>query len=171
GGVESIVAVHTVNVGVHLTDRFPTPSEYQAAPRYYELRRSTPGGPFSVYDQATFSPDSGNGATGTNRWMGSVANDNQGNLVVGYSSPSTPVPPTVSFGARAFDDLGGLNEGEATIFAGIGMQQASGNRWGDYSALQLDPSDECTFFYVNEYYPDTLSQFNWHTRVGTFKFD
>jgi hypothetical protein len=170
-GVESIVAVHTVNVGVHLTTRFPTLAEYQAAPRYYELRRSTPGGSFSVYDQATFSPDAGNPATGLNRWMGSVATDNQGNLVVGYSTSSTSVFPSVTFGARAFNETGGLLQGEATIFAGIGAQTGSGNRWGDYSALQLDPADECTFWYVNEYYPAGLTQFNWHTQVGRFKFD
>jgi hypothetical protein len=172
-GVESIVAVHTVNAGDHPPLGPPpiTPAQYQAAPRYYELQRSTPGGPFSVFDQATFSPDSGNGATGTNRWMGSAAIDNQGNLVVGYSTSSTTIPPSVNFAARAFNEVGGLLQGEATIFPGVGEQQASGNRWGDYSALQLDPSDECTFFYVNEYYPAGLTGFNWHTRVGTFKFD
>jgi hypothetical protein len=170
-GVESIVAVHTVNVGLHFTDHFPTPSEHQAAPRYYELRRSTPGAAFSIYDQATFSPDAGNPTTGLNRWMGSVATDNVGNLVIGYSTSSTSVFPSVTFGARAFDQIGGLSEGEATIFNGIGAQQASSNRWGDYSSLSVDPVDECTFYYVNEYYPAGLTQFNWHTRVGKFKFD
>jgi hypothetical protein len=169
-GVESIVAVHTVNVGVHRTDDFPTPAQFQAAPRYYELQRSTPGGPFTIYDQATFSPDAGNPATGLNRWMGSAAIDAQGNLVVGYSTSSTSVFPSVSFAGRLFSETGGLLQGEATIFAGLGSQQASGNRWGDYSSLQLDPVDECTFWYVNEYYPAGLTQFNWHTRVGNFKF-
>jgi hypothetical protein len=172
-GVESLVSVHTVNVGVHL-NRFPTPAEHQAAPRYYELRRTTPGGAFSVYDQATFSPDAGNPQTGVNRWMGSAAIDNQGNLVVGYSTSSPTVFPSVSFAARAFNETGGLLQGEATIFAGLGSQIGSGNRWGDYSSLQLDPSDECTFWYVNEYYPAgnrTQNQFNFHTRIGKFKFD
>ncbi|MFY9552105.1 MAG: carboxypeptidase-like regulatory domain-containing protein, partial [Thermoanaerobaculia bacterium] len=172
-GIESLVAVHTVNVGVHLTTRFPTPSEHQAAPRYYELRRSTPGGAFSIYDQATFSPDAGNPVTGLNRWMGSAAIDNQGNLVVGYSTSSPSVFPSVNFAGRAFNETGGLLQGEATIFAGLGSQILSGNRWGDYSALQLDPVDECTFWYVNEYYPvgdRNTNQFNFHTRVGKFKF-
>jgi hypothetical protein len=173
-GVESLVAVHTVNVGLHFEDHFPLRSEHQAAPRYYELRRSTPGGAFSIYDQATFSPDAGNPVSGLNRWMGSAAIDNQGNLVVGYSTSSPTVFPSVNFAARAFNDTGGLNLGEATIFAGLGSQIQSGNRWGDYSALELDPSDECTFYYVNEYYPvgdRNTNQFNWHTRVGSFKFD
>lgn len=173
-GIESIVAVHTVNAGVHLTTRFPTPAEYQAAPRYYELRRSGGSGSFSIYDQATFAPDAPVPPalpTGLSRWMGSVATDNQGNLAVGFSATNTSVPPSVNYAARSASETGGLLEGEGTIFAGIGEQQASGNRWGDYSSLQVDPSDECTFWYVNEYYPAGLTQFNWHTRVGTFKFD
>jgi len=90
-GIESLVSVHTVNVGVHFTDHFPTPAEHQAAPRYYELRRSPPATTFSVYDQATFAPDAPtppNLPTGLNRWMGSAAIDNQGNLAVGYSTSS-----------------------------------------------------------------------------------
>ena len=85
-------------------------------------------------------------------------------------SASTSVFPSVSFAGRAFTETGGLLQGEGTIFPGLGSQQASGNRWGDYSSLQLDPVDDCTFWYVNEYYPVGLSQFNWHTRVGNFKF-
>jgi Carboxypeptidase regulatory-like domain len=169
-GVESIVAVQTVNA-LPFLGVFPTPSGYTAAPRYYELRRSTPGAPFAVYDQATFAPDPPDGVNGLNRWMGSVATDNVGNLVIGYSTSSKSVFPSVVFGARAFNQVGGLSEGEATIFAGVGAQQASGNRWGDYSSLSVDPVDECTFYYVNEYYPAGLTQFNWHTRVGKFKFD
>jgi hypothetical protein len=175
-GVESLVSVHSVNVGVHLTTRNPTAAEHQAAPRYYELRRSTPGGAFSVYDQATFAPDAPIPPalpTGLNRWMGSAAIDNQGNLAVGYSTSSASAGeyPSVAFAARAFNETGGLLQGEAKIFQGLGSQQASGNRWGDYSSLALDPVDECTFWYVNEYYPAGLTQFNWHTRVGAFKFD
>jgi hypothetical protein len=175
-GVESLVAVHTVNAGVHLTTRNPTPAEHQAAPRYYELRRSAPGGAFSIYDQATFAPDAPVPPalpTGLNRWMGSAAIDNQGNLVVGYSVSNLTTFPSVFFAARAFDETAGLLQGEKSIFDGLGSQILSGNRWGDYSALQLDPVDECTFWYVNEYYPPgdrTTNQFNWHTRVGTFRF-
>jgi hypothetical protein len=175
-GVESLVSTHTVNVGLHFTDHFPSPAEHQAAPRYYELRRSIPGGAFSVYDQATFAPDAPVPPalpTGLNRWMGSAAIDNQGNLAVGYSTSSQAAGeyPSVAFAGRAYNETGGLLQGEAKIFQGLGSQQASANRWGDYSSLSLDPVDECTFFYVNEYYPTGLTPFNWHTRIGTFKFD
>src|SRR4030095_9744550 len=150
-GVESIVAVHTVNA-------LPfagavTPSGFTAAPRYYELRRSTPGTPFAVYAEATFAPDPPDGANGLNRWMGSVATDNVGNLVIGYSTSSTTVFPSVACGAPACNLSGEPPEVEATISSGLGSQQASANRWGDYSSLSVDPVDECTFYYVNEYYP------------------
>ena len=176
-GVESLVSTHTVNVGVHLTTRFPTAAEHQAAPRYYELRRTTPGGAFSVYDQATFAPDAPtppNLPTGLNRWMGSAAIDNQGNLAVGYSTSSASAGeyPSVAFAGRAFNETGGLLQGEAKIFQGLGSQQASGNRWGDYSSLSLDPVDECTFWYVNEYYTaagQASSAAGWQTRIGSFK--
>ena len=165
GGVESLVTNHTVNVS---GGNGATPATYQAAPRYYELRKNTPAGPYSVFDQATFSPDAGNGPTGTNRWMGSAAVDNAGNLAVGYSVSSTTVVPGIRYAGRAAGFTGGLNEGEATLFPGIGTQQASLNRWGDYTDLTVDPIDDCTFWYTNEYYPAGHTQFNWKTKVGKF---
>ena len=65
------------------------------------------------------------------------------------------------------DPLGVLQT-EATIFAGLGSQVGI-HRWGDYSAMQIDPTDDCTFWYTNQYEPATGS-FNWHTRIATFKF-
>src|SRR4030095_690503 len=59
--------------------------------------------------------------------------------------------------------------GEATLFAGTGSQVGTSSRWGDYSDLTVDPVDDCTFWYTTEYY-STTSQFNWRTRIGTFKF-
>ncbi|MEP6819337.1 MAG: carboxypeptidase regulatory-like domain-containing protein [bacterium] len=166
GGVESLVTTHTVNVsGVDPTS---SATLYQAAPRYYELRKLTPGGQYTVYDQATFAPDPINGATGNNRWMGSAAIDNSGNLAMGYSLSSTTLVPAIRYGGRSAAFLGGLDEGEATMFAGIGTQSGSGNRWGDYSDLTVDPTDDCTFWYTNEYYPAGNTTFNWKTKVGKF---
>ncbi|HEY6119857.1 MAG TPA: carboxypeptidase regulatory-like domain-containing protein, partial [Pyrinomonadaceae bacterium] len=165
GGVESLVTNHTVNVSGLAPN---TPATYQAAARYYELRRTTPAGPFSVYDQATFSPDAGNGVNGTNRWMGAADIDNSGNLAVGYSVSSLTVVPGIRYAGRSAGFLGGLDEGEATLFAGQGTQSASGNRWGDYSGLSVDPTDDCTFWYTNEYYPTGNTTFNWKTKVGSF---
>jgi hypothetical protein len=59
--------------------------------------------------------------------------------------------------------------GEQHLFDGTGSQSATSNRWGDYSDLTVDPVDDCTFYYTNEYY-QTTSSFNWRTRIGYFKF-
>jgi hypothetical protein len=168
GGTESLVSNFTVNVsGV-------TPSSaanYQAAFRYFELRKATPVAPYAVVEQATFAPGSGNGATGTNRWLGSAAIDNQENLAVGYSASSTTIFPSLNYAARAFNDApGGLFQGEGTLFAGTGVQRGTSNRWGDYSSMQIDPSDDCSFWFTSEYYTSTTLTFNWRTRVGKFKF-
>jgi hypothetical protein len=164
-GVESLVMNWTVNVsGVSPTNS----STYQAGIRYEELRRNTPSGLFSVYDQATFAPGAGNGATGDNRWMGSAAVDNKGNLAVGYSISSTTRIPSIFYAGRDFNITGGL-EVETAMFSGTGVQQDTLNRWGDYSSMSVDPVDDCTFYYAGEYY-STNSQFNWRTRIGKFKF-
>lgn len=165
-GTESWVTTHTVNVsGV-------TPSNtttYQAGVRYYQFQRTTPGGAITVFDQATFSPDSGNGATGNDRWMGSAALDNAGNLAVGYSKSSTTLFPSIFYGARLFSESGGLLQGEQSMFDGTGtMDGTNGNRWGDYSALAVDPTDDCTFWYTNETWPTGNTSFNWITRIGRF---
>jgi hypothetical protein len=164
GDHESLVLNHTVNVG-------PNPSTtagHQSAVRYYELRRPLPSGAFSVTEAATFAPDS------ANRWMGSAAQDHQGNIAVGYSVSSTTVFPSIRYAGRlASDPPNGLFQGEATLVAGTGVQRVTTARWGDYSAMAVDPSDDCTFWYTNEYY--TLASQNsstqgWLTRIGSFKF-
>ncbi|HJQ26094.1 MAG TPA: HYR domain-containing protein [Blastocatellia bacterium] len=169
-GTESLVGNFTVNVsGVSPTSA----ANYQAAFRYFELRRTMPNGLFSVNEQATFSPDAGNGATGDNRWMASAAMDNQGNLMVGYTKSGVQAGhfPSLSYAARAFNDApGGLFQGEGVMFAGTGVQRGTSNRWGDYSALSLDPSDDCSFWYTNEYYTSTTLTFNWRTRIGKVRF-
>lgn len=163
GGFETLVATHTV--GAPASTTFGT---FRAAPRYYELR-STAGGPFVVQEQATFAP-----ADGVNRWMGSAAADNQGNLAVGYNVSSTTVFPGIRYAGRlATDPPGGLGQGEATLVDGTGVQTSVGNRWGDYSALTVDPADDCTFWYTGEYYTaagQAASPVGWQTRIGSFKF-
>jgi len=163
GNAESLVANHTVGApGSTILGTF------RAGIRYYQLS-SSGGGPFAVAEQATYAPNDG-----LNRWMGSAATDNQGNLAVGFSTSSTNSFPSVAFAGRLASDLpGGLFQGENTIVQGSGVQTSAGNRWGDYSALTVDPSDDCTFWYTNEYYSaasQVASPVGWLTRVGHSKF-
>jgi hypothetical protein len=130
--------------------------------RWYELRDPN-GNPF-IYQQGTYAPDA------DHRWMGSAAQDRDGNLAIGYSVSSSTTFPSIRYAGRLVTDpLGQLGQGEATLIAGSGSQTATGDRWGDYSDMTVDPSDDCTFWYTNEYYATTASV-AWRTRVGKFKF-
>jgi subtilisin-like proprotein convertase family protein len=163
GTHESLVVNHTVNVGTG-----NTLATHQAGVRYYELRKSGAAGAFVVHEQATFAPDA------DNRWMGSAAMDHQGNIAVGYSVSGLTVFPSIRYAGRlAADPPGGLFQGETTLIAGSGVQRATGSRWGDYSAMSVDPTDDCTFWFTSEYYTaasEASSLFGWLTRIGSFPF-
>jgi hypothetical protein len=130
--------------------------------RWYELRNPSAGTP-TLYQQGTFSPDS------ANRWMGSIAMDKNGDIALGYSVSSGSVFPSIRYTGRVPTDTLGTMEAENTIFTGSFSQTGTLHRWGDYSAMQIDPVDDCTFWYTNEYLPANGS-FNWATRIASFKF-
>jgi hypothetical protein len=131
--------------------------------RWYQLR-STASGPWGVYQQGTFSPDS------LFRWLPSGALDANGDLAVGYSVSGANRYPSIRYSGRtATDPLNKLSQGEAKVISGQGSETKGGGRWGDYSAMQIDPSDGCTFWYTNEYYPTNSAQ-HWDTRIASFKF-
>src|SRR5437016_858364 len=101
--------------------------------------------------------------------MGSAAMDGAGDLAVGFSASSAAMNPAIRYAGRvSTDPLNTLAQGETTLFAGTGSQTLTNNRWGDYSDMTVDPTDDCTFWYTQEYYA-TTSQFNWRTRIGSFK--
>jgi len=150
GDHESLVANHTVKGG----DR--------GAIRWYEVRN--PGGTPVVYQQATVTDPS------VSYWLGSIAQDKVGNTALGFSVSSNQVYPSVYIGGRAASDPLGALYGPLGIVDGTGSQFQSYHRWGDYSAMTVDPTDDCTFWYTQEYY-GTTSSFNWKTRIGSFKFD
>src|SRR5262245_57912134 len=130
--------------------------------RWFELQRTQPGN-WGIFQQSTYQPD-------TNwRWMGSIASDNQGNIALGFSASSSSISPQIRYAGRLATDPTNTLSGEQHLFDGTGSQSATSNRWGDYSDLTVDPVDDCTFYYTNEYY-QTTSSFNWRTRIGYFKF-
>src|SRR5882757_2217300 len=150
GNHESVVGTYSVSSGG------------VAGLRWFELRNVT-SGPVTVYQQSTYQPDT------TWRWMGSAAMDGQGNLAIGFSASSSSIHPQLRYAGRlATDPINALAQGEAHLYDGAGSQTGSGNRWGDYSSLTIDPADDATFWYTNEYYSSTTS-YNWRTRIGSFK--
>src|SRR5688500_1708092 len=102
--------------------------------------------------------------------MGSIAQDAQGNMALGYSVASSSVFAGIRYTGRLVTDtLGQMPQGETTLVNGSGSQTGTASRWGDYSAMQVDPSDDCTFWYTTEYLASTGGA-PWVTRIGAFKF-
>ncbi|HEX8221378.1 MAG TPA: S-layer homology domain-containing protein [Chloroflexia bacterium] len=158
GDHESLVVNHTVDAD----------GTGHAGIRWYELR--SPGTTPVIHQQGTYAPDA------SHRWMGSIAMDGDGNMALGYSvSNATDVFPSIRYTGRlAGDPLGQMGQGEATLYTGLGSQDDPTDdpdalaRWGDYSMMGIDPVDDCTFWYTQEYYGST-GQY-WLTRVGKFRF-
>ncbi len=136
----------------------------QVAVRWYELY--DPAGSVTVNQQGTFAPDT------TFRWMASMAEDKNGDIGLGYSASSSSIHPAIRFTGRVPSDTLGTMETEASILEGTGSQFGGqyGNRWGDYTAMQVDPSDDCTFWYVDQY-EKVNGVFNWYTSIASFAFN
>jgi len=132
-----------------------------AGVRWYEIRRV--GNQISLYQQGTYAP-----ADGVNRWMGSIAMDKRGDMALGYSvSNATTVFPGIRYTGRLQGDpLGQMTLGEGVLINGSGSQLVSA-RWGDYTDMTVDPTNDCTFWYVNEYYQVSSAR-GWQTRIGSF---
>ncbi|MCK9424100.1 MAG: T9SS type A sorting domain-containing protein [Bacteroidales bacterium] len=150
GDHQSMVTNHTVDVD----------NSGHAGIRWYELRNSGSG--WGIYQQGTYAPDA------YHRWVGSVAMNGSGAIALGYSvSGSTSVYPGIRYtGRRANDPLGVMTIAEQTIMDGGGSKTYP-SRWGDYSMMSVDPSDDQAFWYTTEYIQST-GTWNWHTRVASF---
>lgn len=140
--------------------------------RWFELRR-TDGGSFTLFQEGTHAPDA------AHRWLGSISMDRDGNIALGYSisSPETALSifPSIRYSGRlATDPAGTLPQREFTLIDGT-ASQADFERWGDYSSMNVDPADDCTFWYTNEYVDDAvdgnIDGFGlWNTQIGSFRF-
>jgi hypothetical protein len=138
-----------------------------AGVRWWEIRRKD--GKYTVYQQGTYAPNDG-----VHRWMGSIAMDREGNAALGYSVVNgTDVYPGIRYTGRlAGDRRGEMTLGESTIVSGSGVQTTTNSRWGDYTSMNIDPVDYCTFWYVNEYYTaagQASAANGWQTRIASFR--
>jgi hypothetical protein len=149
GSHESLVVNHSVQTSL-------APSGV----RWYEIRRPNQT-PF-VFQQGTFTDND------TSVWMASIAMDHAGDIGLGFSQSSGSIHPSIAFTGRVSSDPLDTMGLPTLIFSGNGSQVGV-SRWGDYSGLAIDPVDDCTFWYVNQYYPAN-SLFRFHTRVASFKF-
>ncbi len=157
------------NLGTHeslVTNQSVEAAANMAGIRWWEIR--SPNSSPVVFQEGTFAP----GVTdGVHRWMASIAQDSAGNMAMGYSATSPTIFPGIRYTGRlASDPAGQMSQGEGTIINGLGALTAGGNRWGDYTSINLDPVDDCTFWFINQYMPSTSAS-GWRLRVGAFRFD
>jgi hypothetical protein len=128
--------------------------------RWYELR--APSATPVMFQQGTYAPDS------AYRWMGSLAFDSGGDIGLGFAVSSSTINPGIRFTGRLATDAPGImGQGEAVVVNGGGSQGPNLPRWGDYSSMNIDPTDDCTFWYTQEYEANN-GTFNWHTRIAAF---
>ena len=133
--------------------------ETGSAIRWFELRKTT--GNWTLFQQGTHDPGDGH-----DRFMGSIAMDKKGNIALGYSVSSSTMFPGVRYVTRRPGDPAGTMGSERTLKAGGGSQTGS-DRWGDYSAMSVDPTTGCQFWYTNEFYPASATT-TWKTVIGAF---
>lgn len=130
--------------------------------RWIEIRN--PGAPTpQVYQNSTYRPST------HARWMSSGAQDKRGNIAIGYSVSSSAMNPAIRVAGRRKTDPKNLLRTEVSIKEGTGSQTTGLERWGDYSTMQVDPTDDCTFWYTQQYIAAD-GTFNWNTRVASFRF-
>ncbi len=134
----------------------------EAGVRWAEVRKGKMGG-WELHQAGTFAP-----TDGEQRFMPSIAQNKKGEIALGYTVSSSNTYPSVRYTTRRADDpLGVMSGGEVSCFEGSGSQINSFFRWGDYSAMSVDPQDDCTFWYTNQYY-ETDTRFDFKTRICRF---
>ena len=148
---EVMVTNHSVNVG-----------SGRAGVRWYELRNYGEG--WEIFQQGTFAPDDGN-----SRWMASVAVNSYGVIAAGYSVSGSSTYPSIRFSGQSIynSGTGEFDIPETSIFEGA-KSQTGVDRWGDYSMMSVDPTDDKTFWYTNQY---TNGGWNWRTKIASFYYD
>jgi hypothetical protein len=160
-GVDSLVVTHSVDPD--------GAGPRSSAARWYEIRSPFATTP-TLYQNSTFDP----GGSG-DRWMGSIAMDKDGNMMLGYSiaNAGAGLKASIAVTGRFASDPLNVMQTETIAVTGTGSQTISGGnpvtRWGDYTTVQVDPADDATFWYINQYMA-TDGVFNWRTRISSFKF-
>jgi hypothetical protein len=150
GSRQSLVGAFTVGGGL---------GEQGGAIRWFELRNEGAG--WALYQEGTWDPGDGH-----DRWNPSIAMDASGNIALGYSVSSSTIHPRIAYATRLASDPLGTLAPEVVLHAGTGPHTST-NRWGDYSAMTVDPVDDCTFWYTNQYFA-AASGTQFRTRIGAF---
>jgi hypothetical protein len=152
GSYESFVTCHNVNIGSNV-----------AGVRWYEYRKT--GTTWSVYQQSTYNP-----GDGKSRWLGSIAMNVNGDIGLAYTVSNSTMYPSIYFtGRKSADALNTMTIPEGIIQTGAASITGA-TRWGDYAALNVDPSDNSTFWTTNEYVGTYGGTWPWATKIASFKW-
>lgn len=128
-------------------------------PEWWEIRN--PNGTPTIFQSGIYNPNQNNW-----RWVCSMGMDKNGNIAMGYSVLNGGFA-SIGVTGRQKADAAGTMRAETITTAGNGSQTGE-NRWGDYTSMSIDPTDDLTFFYTNEYYSVTSAS-GWQTRIASFK--
>lgn len=152
GTYETFVTCHSVNVGSNV-----------GGVRWYEYRKT--GTVWSIYQQGTYAP-----GDGKSRWLGSIAMNANGDIGLSYTVSNASMYPSIYFtGRKASDPLGTMTIPEGIIQTGAASITGA-TRWGDYAAINVDPTDNLTFWTTNEYVGTYGGTWPWATKIASFKF-
>lgn len=149
GNQESIVAVHSVNTSIGA-----------GGVRWYEFRLDKKRD-VKLYQQGTYAPDK------FYRWLGTAAMDGHGNIGIGYSLGGTPNFVGQRFAGRVAGDPKGVMTLREAVLAKGEAAQTTTLRWEDYTQTSVDPSDDCTIWYVGDYLMKNSTRYS--TRIGAFR--
>jgi hypothetical protein len=129
--------------------------------RWYEFRLDKQRNPY-LYQQGTYAPDE------LYRWMPSIATDQKGDIGVGYSFGGIPNFTGQRFAARSAKDPKGTLSLRETVLANGEASQTTTLRWEDYVTTAIDPSDDCTFWYVGDYLKKGENS-HYSSKIGSFR--
>jgi hypothetical protein len=149
GSYESLAVVHSINTNAG-----------GGGVRWYEFRLDNNRNP-KLYQQGTYAPDR------FFRWMGSIGIDHQGNIGIGYSFGGDPYFAGQRFAGRLASDRPGSLTFRETVLAEGEAAQTNTLRWQDYTTTAMDPSDDCTFWYVGDFLKRGADGYS--TRIGAFR--
>lgn len=160
--------LHYRNLGDHqsLVGTFVEDSDGtdHAAVRWFELRKPESGGSWSLYQEGVLG-----GEPGVHRSVGSISMDGMGNIAIGYTRTggATPYYPSILYSGRQISDTPGTMPNYDLTIQNGAYSKTGNERWGDYSGMAVDPTDDCTFWFTTEY---MTSSSNCGTRVAAFQF-
>jgi hypothetical protein len=134
--------------------------------RWYELNLGTT--PTLVQSGTVFDPAASNPLS---YWIPTVAVSGQGHMAIGGSAAGAAHHVDAWFSGRLSSDTAGALDAPTFYTASNSAYNPPGDpgptrRWGDYSAVSLDPTDDMTMWAIQEYVPATNS---WGTRIARLR--